>query len=64
MTPPNCAKRFTSPNFTAKNRACIQRGKAIYDRDGENNENYFIFCGETIFGFAKTPTDSFLRTSA
>lgn len=42
--------------FTAKNRACIQRNKAVYDRDGENNENYFIFCGETIFGFTKTPT--------
>ena len=42
-------------DFTAKNRACIQRGKAVYDRDGENNDNYFIFCGEDIFVFTKTP---------
>jgi hypothetical protein len=41
--------------FTAKNRACIQRGKAVYDRDQENNDNYFIFCGELIFVFTKTP---------
>ena len=41
--------------FTAKNRACIQRGKAVYDRDGENNDNYFIFCGQHIFVFTKTP---------
>jgi len=41
--------------FTAKNRACIQRGKAVYDRDGENNDNYFIFCGQLIFVFTKTP---------
>jgi hypothetical protein len=43
------------PEFTAKNRACIQRSKAIYDRDGENNDNFFIFCGEDIFTFTKTP---------
>lgn len=42
--------------FTAKNRACVQRGKATYDRDGLNNHNYFIFCGELIFVFTKTPT--------
>ena len=41
--------------FTAKNRACIQRGKAVYDRDGENNDNYFVFCGQLIFVFTKTP---------
>jgi len=41
--------------FTAKNRACLQRGKAIYDRDGLNNDNYFIFCGQLIFIFTKTP---------
>lgn len=40
--------------FTAKNRACIQRGKAVYDRDGNNNENYFIFCGQLIFVFTRT----------
>ena len=41
--------------FTVKNRACIQRGKAVYDRDGENNDNFFIFCGQQIFVFTKTP---------
>jgi hypothetical protein len=41
--------------FTTKNRSCIQRGKAVYDRDGENHDNYFIFCGDLIFVFAKTP---------
>ena len=39
----------------AKDRACIQRKKAVYDRDGENNDNYFIFCGERIFTFTRTP---------
>lgn len=42
-------------DFTTNNRACIQHGKAVYDRDGLNNENYFIFCGEEIFTFTKTP---------
>jgi hypothetical protein len=42
-------------DFTGKNRACIQRSKAVYDRDGENNDNYFIFCGQLIFVFTKTP---------
>jgi hypothetical protein len=41
--------------FTAKKRACIQRGKVVYDRDGENNDNFFIFCGEDIFTFTRTP---------
>ena len=39
--------------FTAKNRACIQRSNATYDRDGENNDNYFIFCGQTVFVFTR-----------
>jgi hypothetical protein len=41
--------------FTAKHRACLQRSKAVYNRDGDNNDNYFIFCGQTIFVFTKTP---------
>ncbi len=49
------------PEFTARNRACLQREKAVYDRDGENNDNYFIFCGELIFVFTKTPA-GFLLT--
>ena len=48
-------------SFTPKNRACIQRGKAVYDRDQEKNDNYFVFCGELIFVFTKTPA-GFLLT--
>jgi hypothetical protein len=42
--------------FTAKNRTCLQRKKAVYDRDGQGTDNYFVFCGEDIFVFAKTPS--------
>ena len=52
-------EKVYKPDFTAKNRACIQRGKAVYDRDGENNDNYFIFCGKDIFVFTKTPAGFF-----
>ena len=48
------AKTYPS-SFTGKNRACIQRSKAVYDRDQENNDNYFVFCGELIFVFTMTP---------
>ncbi|WP_245324667.1 hypothetical protein [Bradyrhizobium sp. AT1] len=41
--------------FTAKNRACLQRGKAVYSRDDYKNDSYFIFCGDLIFVFSKTP---------
>jgi hypothetical protein len=27
-----------------------------YARDGENNDHYFVFCGESIFTFTRTPT--------
>ena len=47
--------------FPAKDRACIQRKKAEYGRDGENNDNYFVICGESIFTFTRTPT-GFLLT--
>ena len=50
-----------SRDFTAKNRACIQRGKAVYGRDGNNDDNYFIFCGQLNFVFTKTPA-GFLLT--
>lgn len=43
-------------SFTAKTRACLQRSKAIYDRDGNNNDYYSIFCGEEIYVFSKTPS--------
>jgi len=42
-------------DFTAKNRACLQRGKAVYQRDGLNDDNYFIICDQDIFVFTKTP---------
>jgi len=48
------AKTYAS-SFTTKNRACLQRGKAIYDRDQDKNDSYFVFCGELIFVFTKTP---------
>ena len=48
-------------NFTAENRACIQRGKAVYARDQLNNETYSIFCGELGFFFTKT-SSGFLFT--
>lgn len=41
--------------FSAKNRSCIQRRKGVYSRDGLNNDNYFVFCGNDIFVFTKTP---------
>lgn len=41
--------------FPAKDRACVQRKKAVYDRDGENNDTYHVFCSETIFTFTRTP---------
>lgn len=41
--------------FTAKVRSCIQRERAVYDRDGENNESFFVFCGQRIFIFTRTP---------
>ena len=42
-------------SFTARNRACIQRGKAFYDRDQQNNKYYSVFCGGLIFVVTKTP---------
>ncbi|MBN9063708.1 MAG: hypothetical protein J0H41_14830 [Rhizobiales bacterium] len=45
--------------FTPKTRDCIQRGKAVYDRDGDSHDNYFIFCGKNIFTFTKM-SSSFL----
>jgi hypothetical protein len=41
--------------FPAKTRACLQTGKAIYDRDQDKNDAYFIFCSQQIFVFTKTP---------
>jgi hypothetical protein len=43
-------------SFTAKNRACLQRGKALYQREEDKTDTYCVFCGEDIFVFTKTPT--------
>jgi len=41
-------------SFDKATRRCLTNDKAVYDRDQENNENFFIFCGEEIFTFTKT----------
>ncbi|AMN44388.1 hypothetical protein [Rhodoplanes sp. Z2-YC6860] len=48
-------EKIYKPEFTAKIRACIQGGKAIYARDGYKNDSYSIFCGQSIFVFTKMP---------
>jgi len=48
-------------DFTAENRACVQREDAVYDRDGAGNDVYSVFCGELIFVFTKTAS-GFLLT--
>lgn len=42
-------------SFSKTTRACLQRGKAIYARDQQNNDTYDIFCDELIFTFTKLP---------
>src|SRR3954470_2218745 len=49
------AKTYAT-SFKAKNRACIQRGKALYQREEDKTDTYYVFCGEDIFVFTKTPT--------
>ncbi|MDF2118162.1 hypothetical protein PY365_21540 [Roseiarcaceae bacterium H3SJ34-1] len=48
--------KIYATSFTAKKRSCLLRSKAIYDRDGNNNDSYAIFCGDDIFVFTKTPS--------
>lgn len=48
-------KNIYSKLFTRSVRSCIARSKGVYDRDQEGNDNYFIFCGEQIFVFTRTP---------
>ena len=40
--------------FTRSNRACLLRGKATHDRNGNGNDVYSLFCGELIFTFTRT----------
>lgn len=49
------AKTYAT-SFTAKNRACLQRGKALYQREEDKTDTYYVFCGEDIFVFTKTPS--------
>lgn len=48
-------KEIYAQDFTKKNRACIVKTKAVYDRDEEGHDNYYITCYELIFTFTKTP---------
>ena len=48
------AKTYAT-SFKAKNRACLQRGKALYQREEDKTDTYSVFCGEDIFVFTKTP---------
>ena len=47
--------------FTPRVRDCVQRGRGVYDKDGLNNDNFFVFCGQLIVIFTKTP-QGFLMT--
>jgi molybdopterin converting factor small subunit len=47
--------------FTAKNRACLQSGKTVYDPDDYKNDAYAVSCGDDIFVFTKT-SSGFLFT--
>ena len=42
-------------DFTAKNRACLQRTKPVYAVDGNRNDAYSVICGGSIFTFTRTP---------
>jgi len=42
-------------DFTAKNRACLQRTKPVHAVDGNKNDVYSVICGESIFTFTRTP---------
>jgi len=42
--------------FTPKVRNCIMRGKGVYDRAPNGEDNFTVFCGEELFLFTKTPT--------
>jgi len=52
------------PDFTAKTRACLQREKPVYDRDGDGNDSYSVGCGEQIFVFTRTPAGFLLSDIA
>lgn len=41
--------------FPAKIRTCLARGKGVYDRAPNGEDNFTLFCGEDLFLFTKTP---------
>lgn len=59
--PPQVRSKAYAELFPAKVRACVQRGKAVYDRTPSGIESYSIFCGQSIFVFARQPA-GFLLT--
>ena len=42
-------------DFTAKNRACLQRTTPVHAVDGNKNDVYSVICGGSIFTFTRTP---------
>ncbi len=41
--------------FPPKARTCIARGKGVYDRAPNGEDNFTIFCGQDTFLFTRTP---------
>lgn len=54
-TPAQFREKIYARSFDKKTRACLRREKAIYERDGENKDAFFVFCGESIYVFNRTP---------
>lgn len=48
-------KNLYAKIFTAKTRNCLARGKGVYDRAPNGEDNFTLFCGENLFLFTKTP---------
>lgn len=41
--------------FTPKVRSCLARGKGVYDRSPQGEDNFTLFCGQELFLFTRTP---------
>ena len=48
-------------SFSAKNRACLRHGPAVYARNEAHDDSYSVFCGDLIFTFTQGP-DGFQLT--
>lgn len=44
---------FHKRYLTAKERRCLARGKPERSIDGTGAVNYFVFCGQLIYGFTR-----------